>query len=783
MASRSTVQNRFFKVKSKIANVNADIRFLKDCKRLEVFPNFICLKSNSKSVASRKAINFAKRKWLDSEIKYQYSKLGKLELEAYDLHLSLSKNLNVIQNKEWIEYLVKIEEVIQHKLVKKVASQKKKLSKLLPVKEVPPKSNPDLIVKNESSQTFNNNEIVFLNQGLKHNLNFKKAPVDEIIVGIESAIKFMDESSKNYIRNACKIQISENIQRNPQSFEFSKKDYDTIKSLRNKDCFYLKADKGNSVVIMDKGDYFNRVGDMISAGSYKELNKNPLPKMVSDTRKTITSCNKVISSEFKARLIVSNPVLPRMYCLPKIHKPGKSMRPIVSCINAPTYLLSKYLSKEFNNLPRQPENLAVKNSYEFIEKVKNIELTDNEILVSFDVTSLFPSVPVKQTLVYLKDMLLDNGLDNEKVQQFINLADICMLQNFFQFNNKYYQQCDGTAMGNSLSPFIANLFMSKFEIDRKNDMKYFPRVWIRYVDDVFAVFDTSKCSIQDFVNELNSKVPSIKFTHETEIDSKLPFLDMFVVRKGKALEIDIYRKGTSNSRFISTESNHCMQHKLASFNFLVHRLLNFPLSKENFQKELKHIKEIAIYNGFSVDIINNIIRRHRNKLELKSKTTLASNITTEGKGKFVKLPFYPRYTQGLNKILASKDLRVVYSTSNSIKNLLGNPKDSVDSMEKAGIYKITCNNCDQIYVGQTKRSLNVRYKEHLAHIKYRRPDKSSVALHMYEHGHKVKNIELVKTVHRKNELDSYESLEIFKNKNRLMNVDSGPINSILFKIL
>jgi hypothetical protein len=66
-----------------------------------------------------------------------------------------------------------------------------------------------------------------------------------------------------------------------------------------------------------------------------------------------------------------------------------------------------------------------------------------------------------------------------------------MKQNIFQINDKFYQQNEGTAMGNSLSPFIADLFMSRFE----KELEYFPSVWLRYVDDIFAIFDTNKATL------------------------------------------------------------------------------------------------------------------------------------------------------------------------------------------------------------------------------------------------------------------------------------------------
>ncbi|KAJ8955688.1 hypothetical protein NQ318_008559, partial [Aromia moschata] len=95
------------------------------------------------------------------------------------------------------------------------------------------------------------------------------------------------------------------------------------------------------------------------------------------------------------------------------------------------------------------------------------------------------------------------------------------------YNDEYFQQHEGTAMGKSLSPFSANLFMSKFETE------YFPRVWFRYVDDIFAVFDTKAISLDNFVAKLNNRFPTIKFTYEVEHNEQLPFLDVLVIRNNE----------------------------------------------------------------------------------------------------------------------------------------------------------------------------------------------------------------------------------------------------------
>lgn len=106
-----------------------------------------------------------------------------------------------------------------------------------------------------------------------------------------------------------------------------------------------------------------------------------------------------------------------------------------------------------------------------------------------------------------------------------------------------------------------------------------------------------------------------------------------------------------------------------------------------------------------------------------------------------------------------------------------NLKDKFDNLNKSGIYKIDCLNCNNSYIGQTKRSLQVRFKEHIADTKYKRLEKSSVALHMDTFNHKIDKIKLIRNVKNSNQLDAAESLEILKFRNNLFNNGTGPIPS------
>ncbi len=113
---------------------------------------------------------------------------------------------------------------------------------------------------------------------------------------------------------------------------------------------------------MNKKDYQIGVDQLIEKGKYELLEKNPLPKMIEELKTALTACKSIISKDTKTSLTSSNPTIPKLYCLPKIHKPGNAMRPIVSNIGSPTYNLCKWLINEFNHLEVQQSSFSVKNS-------------------------------------------------------------------------------------------------------------------------------------------------------------------------------------------------------------------------------------------------------------------------------------------------------------------------------------------------------------------------------------------------------------------------------------
>jgi hypothetical protein len=109
----------------------------------------------------------------------------------------------------------------------------------------------------------------------------------------------------------------------------------------------------------------------------------------------------------------------------------------------------------------------INNSFEFIDSIKQIELEERDQLVSFDVVSLFTSVPRQEAVIELRKRLERDTklLDRTTlgVDKIMELIDLCLDSTYFQLGDKFLEQRRGLAMGSPLSPVLADLYMEKID--------------------------------------------------------------------------------------------------------------------------------------------------------------------------------------------------------------------------------------------------------------------------------------------------------------------------------
>ncbi|KFD47209.1 hypothetical protein M513_11916 [Trichuris suis] len=153
-------------------------------------------------------------------------------------------------------------------------------------------------------------------------------------------------------------------------------------------------------------------------------------------------------------------------------------------------------------------------------------------------------------------------------------------------------------MGSPLSPVLAEVFMEHLEEKAFTSISTSdaPIFFKRYVDDIFAITTVGK--EETFLEHLNSLYPTkIKLTMEKEVDNKLPFLDVLVIKQGNNLKTTVYRKPTHSDRYLHFTSHHPMAVKRGIVKGMVDRA--HAICDPTFlQSELKHITHTLTANGF-----------------------------------------------------------------------------------------------------------------------------------------------------------------------------------------
>ena len=317
----------------------------------------------------------------------------------------------------------------------------------------------------------------------------------------------------------------------------------------------------------------------------------------------------------------------RFYGLPKIHKPIVPLRLITSCINFSTYNLSKHLVKILS--PLITEKYTVKNSFVFSQQIRHRHIADDEIMVSFDVASLFTSIPIQLALQVIQRKLhQDTTLIRRKdisIINIINLLEFVLLKSFFTYKNEH-QQISGCAMGSPISATVADIVMEYVEETAISTALHPPKWWFRF-DDSHACFKRNL--MNEFQSHLNSMDPYLQFTIELDENQHLPFLDTITARSNGRVTVDIYKKPTHTDKYLHYDSHHSIQHKLSVLNTLLDRAEKIPSTNKGKRRERKHIFKVVKDNGYPSKFMKTYDKKrkqhHSVNTNANSRTTDANN--------------------------------------------------------------------------------------------------------------------------------------------------------------
>ena len=413
---------------------------------------------------------------------------------------------------------------------------------------------------------------------LAHGPNFAMVtndpPIGKYIAQIERMCQKMKQGEVQELRGQIKL-ILKNI--TPPKPNISKEEAKAIKELRrDQEKVILTADKGVSMVVVGKKEYIKKSEDLLNQSTYMALTTDPTSKCKNkliNLLKTIKAEGGIDNNTCK-RIYPTGAVPPKYYGLPKIHKMGTPLRPIISSRGSATYETAKELAKIIKPLiGKSPHH--VHNNKDFLESIKDVKVEEDECIMSYDVSALFTSIPIDTTINIIKKQL-DDGKDlhsrtKHDHQTHMLPLEFCLKNTYFKFNGKFYEQKEGAAMGSPISPIVANLFMEDLKTKAIRTSSTPPKTWRRFVDDTFTII--KKKNKNSLLQHLNSIHPSIKFTCEEEKeDGSMPFLDILLTpAEDGSLSTLVFRKPTHTDLYLQWDSHHNIPSKYSVAGTLYHR--------------------------------------------------------------------------------------------------------------------------------------------------------------------------------------------------------------------
>ena len=211
-------------------------------------------------------------------------------------------------------------------------------------------------------------------------------------------------------------------------------------------------------------------------------------------------------------------------------------------------------------------------------------LDSNAILVTLDVSSLYTNIPHNEGINACRHYLntRDQSTSTVHIETLCDLIRMILTMNSFEFNNTFYIQTHGTAMGTRMALSYANLSLAKFEIDALTHAPHQPQTWWRFIDDIFMIWCHTEAELRTFITYLNNIHPTIKFTSSHSATS-ISFLDVKVsLNQFGMVETDLYTKPTDKHKYLLQSSCHPLHTKRAIPFSLTLRLQRICSSDEIF---------------------------------------------------------------------------------------------------------------------------------------------------------------------------------------------------------
>ncbi|CAJ0941773.1 unnamed protein product [Ranitomeya imitator] len=318
-----------------------------------------------------------------------------------------------------------------------------------------------------------------------------------------------------------------------------------------------------ATVIMDRSLYSDEIlRQLADYNTYRVISRDPTFEIHRKIQSVLNTYVDKGTIDQKTAKFLSNPhpITPVFYVLPKIHKsltnpPG---RPIVASTDSILSPLSIFLEKILTPLVKTTRSFLLDTGH-FLDVIRHLHtISPDSLLVTMDVNSLYTSVSHEKGIAASKSLLEASNMSTNSIQLCLDLLRLVLYENFL-YEDTYYIQQQGTAMGSNVAPAYANAFMNAFELGfvyTDDRFKHHVNCYHRYIDDIFFVWTGPLESLLAFHQSLNGIYPKLQFTMHYDT-KQISFLDTLVCKDNQGhLSTDLYSKPTDCNSLLHYLSSH-----------------------------------------------------------------------------------------------------------------------------------------------------------------------------------------------------------------------------------
>jgi hypothetical protein len=214
---------------------------------------------------------------------------------------------------------------------------------------------------------------------------------------------------------------------------------------------------------------------------------------------------------------------------------------------------------------------------------------------------------------------------------------------------------------------------------------------------------------------------------EQETHNSISFLDCHITTDPTGYTLNVYRKPTHSNRYLHYTSHHPSSTKKGVVRCLANRSQIICSNNQLANRDKHNMLTTFEKNGYPSQFLHKTLFPPQGP-----KNILPTPRAT------VTIPYFRGLSEKISRYLNKFGIRCVTRSTNTLGTKIMRNAPPKSKEERMGvIYKITCNNCQQVYVGETSRHLRHRIKEHKTAVEQSRTDKSAVAGHCLDTGHTI----------------------------------------------